>query len=99
MKSDDRLPPEAPPDTQILPLEDGSSLVSFAAQPVALQVLTSAERSVAALALAGLDNAAIARARATSVRTVANLLARCFRKLGVRSRTELAALVQGTTSR
>jgi DNA-binding NarL/FixJ family response regulator len=54
--------------------------------------LTSSEREVATMALAGLANRAIAEARSSSVRTVANLLARVFRKLGVRSRGELAAL-------
>ncbi len=91
----------APSDMEVVALEDGTLLVSYTARPgakggAAVGKLTPAERAVAALALAGLENAAIARARKSSVRTVANLLARCFRKLGVRSRTELAALVQGT---
>jgi DNA-binding CsgD family transcriptional regulator len=54
--------------------------------------LTASEREVAALALSGLANRAIAEARHSSPRTVANLLARVFKKLGVRSRSELAAL-------
>ncbi len=55
--------------------------------------LTSAERAVAELALRGLSNAQIARARSTSARTVANQLASLFRKLGVGSRAELARSV------
>jgi DNA-binding CsgD family transcriptional regulator len=92
-----RLPEPLPPDADAVILEDGSMLVSFAT-PAAAPVLTNAERAVAALVLAGCDNATIARARGTSVRTVANLLARCFRKLGVSSRAELAALVHGSKS-
>lgn len=92
-----RLPEKPPPDLDAIVLEDGSVLVSFAARPVALpKVLTPAERAVASMVIAGLENSAIARARKTSVRTVANLLARCFKKLGVNSRAELAALVHGT---
>ncbi len=53
--------------------------------------LTSAERAVVACAVAGASNGEIARLRATSARTVANLLARAYRKLGVTSRRELAA--------
>ncbi len=53
--------------------------------------LTSAEREVALLALAGKSNNEIAEARHCSVRTVANQLQSVFRKLGIRSRAELAA--------
>jgi DNA-binding CsgD family transcriptional regulator len=53
--------------------------------------LTSAEREVALLALAGKSNNEIADARHCSVRTVANQLQSVFRKLGIRSRAELAA--------
>jgi DNA-binding CsgD family transcriptional regulator len=41
----------------------------------------------------GQSNAAIAKARGTHVRTVANQLAALFRKLGVASRAELRALL------
>ncbi len=54
--------------------------------------LTPAEMTIAALASAGRSNAGIARERGCSVRTVANQVARIFRKLGVHSRAELAAL-------
>jgi DNA-binding CsgD family transcriptional regulator len=53
--------------------------------------LTAAERQVALAVLSGLSNADIARMRGSSPRTVANQLATIFRKLGVRSRSELAS--------
>ena len=53
--------------------------------------LTRAERQVVAGVLNGRTNAAIATARRTSCRTVANQLAAIYRKLGVSSRWELAA--------
>lgn len=56
------------------------------------QDLSPAELDVMRLALQGLSNAQIAKARRTSIRTVANQLASVFRKLGVRSRLELFAL-------
>jgi DNA-binding CsgD family transcriptional regulator len=54
-------------------------------------VLTSAEQEIARAILAGASRREVARARGTSIRTVSNLLAQMFRKLGVRSRIELAA--------
>ena len=58
-----------------------------------LDCLSSAERHVARLVLQGRSNAAIARERGTSPRTVANQLAALYRKLGVHSRAELAARI------
>ena len=55
------------------------------------EALTRAEQAVGELALEGLTNAEIARARRTSMRTVSNQLAAVFRKTGTRSRLELAA--------
>ena len=52
--------------------------------------LTAAEREVAALLLVGADDARIAVARSTSRRTAENQVASIYRKLGVRSRAELA---------
>jgi len=52
--------------------------------------LSPGERDVARLARTGLSNAEIARARGTSPRTVANQLARIYRKLGMGSRMDLA---------
>jgi DNA-binding NarL/FixJ family response regulator len=57
--------------------------------------LTDAEKSVLGLLLRGHSNAAIAKHRATSQRTVANQVASIFRKLGVSSRAELAATLAG----
>jgi DNA-binding CsgD family transcriptional regulator len=58
----------------------------------AWRTLTAAEREVAKLAIRGTSSDAIASKRACSRRTVDNLLARVFRKLGVSSRAELASL-------
>jgi len=54
-------------------------------------VLTTAEQEIALAILAGQRRSEVARARGSSVRTVSNLLSQVFRKLGVRSRIELAA--------
>lgn len=58
--------------------------------------LTETERGIVSRVLRGETNAAIAAARGTSPRTVANQVARVFKKLGVGSRSELAAYVAGT---
>jgi DNA-binding NarL/FixJ family response regulator len=62
------------------------------------RTLSSAERAVAEAVLRGCSYAEIARERGSSPRTVANQLACAFRKLGVRSRAELAAKL-GTRNR
>ena len=67
--------------------------------PESLSELTEAERSVALGVLRGASNAAIARQRGTSVRTVANQLATIYRKLAVRSRRELARRLQRANAR
>jgi DNA-binding NarL/FixJ family response regulator len=54
--------------------------------------LSTAERDVARLVVAGWTNAQIAGARGSATRTVANQVASVFRKLGVDRRAELAAL-------
>lgn len=54
-----------------------------------LSHLTAAEREVVALVLSGKTDRAIAKARGTSPRTVANQLRSVFRKLDVSSRCEL----------
>lgn len=51
--------------------------------------LTPSERSVLALVVAGASNAAIARSRGSSVRTVANQVASLLDKLGADSRFDL----------
>jgi DNA-binding CsgD family transcriptional regulator len=58
-------------------------------------LLTPTERHVATLVIRGQSTAAIARARGTSPRTIANQLAAIYAKLGVRSRRELRARSAG----
>lgn len=58
---------------------------------VAASELTDAERHVAGLAATGMTNPEIAAAAFLSVKTVEAHLSRVYRKLGVRSRAELAA--------
>jgi DNA-binding NarL/FixJ family response regulator len=53
--------------------------------------LTSAEREVTALLIAGSTNHDIAQRRATSARTVANQVQSVFHKIGARSRGELVS--------
>src|SRR5437868_2758062 len=90
----------APRDLVVRRIDAGHSSVvifSFPLEPpgpletLHVDGLTEAERDVVRRAMEGRSNAEIARARGTAVRTVANLLARSFRKLGVASRRELAA--------
>jgi len=64
-----------------VPLHDGAEM----------NALSPAEREVAALAAAGLDNLTIARCRGRAVRTVANQMASILSKLHVGSRRDLAA--------
>lgn len=61
--------------------------------------LTRAELEVALAAASGATNRAIASARRTSERTVANQLAAIYRKLSIASRGELAAVIAGTIRR
>ena len=61
--------------------------------------LTSAERQVAALVAAGKRNREVAAQLFTTVTTVESHLTRIYRKLGIRSRSELARQVaEGTLS-
>jgi DNA-binding NarL/FixJ family response regulator len=64
----------------------------------AFRGLTEAERDVVTRLLQGCSNAEIARRRKNSHRTVANHIASIFRKLGVTSRAELAALLGAPSS-
>lgn len=76
---------------------DGEPLVVLSL-PVGDEILaglTEAERAVARDAISGLSNAAIARRRGSSPRTVANQLAAIYRKLGVTSRAELVVTLTG----
>jgi DNA-binding NarL/FixJ family response regulator len=95
------LTPLSAPPTDLTALGgriDGSDVVVFSfpyAAPVALDVLTPAEREVITAVLHGRSNADVARERGTSARTVAVQLSKAFRKLRVRGRGELAAAVSG----
>lgn len=73
-------------------------LFSLPAAKGSLDALTPAERGVALAAISGESNAAIARTRQTSVRTVEAQLRSVMRKVGVGSRAELAAYIQGRTA-
>lgn len=57
--------------------------------------LTRAEGEVARLMLLGASNAAIATARGRDLGTIAKQVSSAFRKLGVRSRSELYAKTAG----
>lgn len=60
-------------------------------------VLSESEQVVARALIAGSSNAEIARARGTSIKTVANQLYSMYRKLHVKTREELVAkLVSGS---
>ncbi len=78
--------------------EDELALLSWPVQPTALApaiprpTYTAAEREVLAFVLDGATNAAIADARGTSLRTVANQIASLLRKSDASSRLELFAL-------
>jgi DNA-binding CsgD family transcriptional regulator len=68
------------------------AVLSVRVEPITLSPsLTEAEREVCRLALDGCSNQEIAAHRRVAPRTVANQLASIFRKLGIASRTELAA--------
>lgn len=79
----------------------GQDLVAFALDEVDLTLpgLSPAESEVVLFALMGLPNRAIARARGSSDRTVANQLRAAYDKLGVRSRSELVHRMGNAASR
>lgn len=73
-------------------ISNGESLeMSLAGSIEGATGFTRAEREVVAGVLRGLSNDAIALQRGCATRTVANLLARAFRKSGAQSRNELIA--------
>ena len=79
--------------TRIRHRGDEYAVVSFSAPSYALPPgLTAAQREVVRAALAGRSNAEIARDTGRRPRTVANLLAAAYRRLGVRGRADLARL-------
>lgn len=85
------LPAEPPASLVAYEIEPGKVLFVHGVEHRAIAGLTPAEQAIVELVLDGYDNASIAAARGRSPRTIANQLARIFRKLGVSSRAELAA--------
>lgn len=83
-------PPRVPRGLEVL-IGDDEIIVAFPIEGGKDAALTIAESEVVRDMLAGLSNAAIARSRGRSARTIANQVASILRKLGVRSRVELAA--------
>lgn len=84
-------PSPAPPRLSSLLLDDQELMVlSIPAGPGTAGPLTVAEREVADLLLAGHSTQEIAAARGTAERTVSNQIQSIYRKVGVRSREELA---------
>ena len=65
-------------------------------RPRASDDLTDTERQVSELAVAGLRNREIADRLFLSMKTVEAILGRAYRKLGIRSRAELARAIAGT---
>lgn len=63
--------------------------------PSCVEGLSAAEREVSALLLSGSTLADIAQRRGASANTIANQVQALYRKVGVRSRIELAAAMQG----
>jgi DNA-binding CsgD family transcriptional regulator len=61
--------------------------------------LSAAERAVVGFVLTGLDNAEIARRRGVKPATIAKQLESAYRKLGVGSRAQLAALIASRRAR
>jgi DNA-binding CsgD family transcriptional regulator len=90
-----RIPPEPNAKARITRISDRLILLSVPVEsvldPAAASVLTAAERAVIELTLDGHSNAAIARLRRASPRTIANQIAAAYKKLGVGSRRELRA--------
>lgn len=92
-----RRPKDGPRVSYLEVAGERLAVISLPLAPSAdLSVLTAAERDVAEQAITGASNRAIARARGTSERTVANQLASIFDKLGVGSRAELAAKLRAS---
>jgi DNA-binding CsgD family transcriptional regulator len=66
-------------------------LARIGGRPAAPQDLSETERQIAELVATGLSNKEVAETLFVSPRTVSSTLARVYRKLGVASRTEMAA--------
>lgn len=86
-------PKDPPADLVVTRFGSGSDeIVVFGfAIPDGSEPLTDAESAVVRAMLEAKSNAEIATERSCAVRTIANQVASVFRKLGVRSRSELVA--------
>lgn len=86
---------EVPPDLRCRSLGPDVVMLEWTprSSPIALSF---SERGVAVDILGGLTNEEIARGRNVAVRTVANQVAALFKKLGVSSRSEMAARFTAT---
>jgi DNA-binding CsgD family transcriptional regulator len=91
-----RWPKRPPAGLVATELDEDRVRLAYPIGPPALpDILSKSEQDVVRSVLDGRSNDEIARLRGTSARTVANLLARAFKKLGVGSRAELAAALLG----
>lgn len=87
---------EVPTDVERVKLDDDAEVLLFSApavEPRSLDLLSPAEREVAAGVARGDSNATIAQRRKVSPTTVAKQLASAYAKLGVSTRAELASLL------
>ena len=79
----------APPNLELQILDDELAVFSWTDEPAPEAALTEAEQDILRRVATGASNAAIARARGSSVHTVANQIALLRRKLGAATRYEL----------
>jgi DNA-binding NarL/FixJ family response regulator len=79
-------------------IDDDYAVFAWDAEPVQEATLTAAERDVLGQIVSGASNEQIARARKSSVRTVANQVAALLRKLGADSRFDLIRRYGGSGS-
>lgn len=98
-KRDRREPPSNLTAYRLTVGEEELVVFIWESQHPAAKALSDAERIVLQLVVAGKSNAAIAQARGTSVRTVANQVASLLRKLGARSRYDLIGRVSAEPER
>lgn len=79
---------------------DDFAIIPVAGDPApCLANLSAAETRVLAELATGRSNREIATSRGTSLRTITNQVSAVFRKLGVRSRSELVLLLSGGKAR
>lgn len=96
-----RVEPKPPEGMRGSWVAEGAVAVFSVPLPVTtgLDVLTQAQRAVVELLLQGLSGAEIARRRDVKRTTVYKQLEHAYRRLGVGSKAELAALIASQTAR